>query len=314
MVRIDDNRRVSSGWLGVGAGFLLAFGAYDIALADPTGSNHESQQIHMSEVIGYPGGAPRRLLCPDAAPYMVGVDGRFGNWIDALAPLCVGYNASGRWDRGVALTGDHAGGSGGHPDYVVCPAGSHITKFRVDATDHKNEGSLHVFSVGFSCGNATDGWLDTPYTDPWADCSGCLHLGPEGREVGCPDGLIARGMQVSAADSVNSVALLCGSPPIRAKYLGRVQSNDPDAPPPTLCEAAASARARNSPAAASLEAQCQASKGPPVQLGRAPNMDVIPPDPAKSICDYAKSARARNSPAAASLEKQCAEQGGQPPY
>jgi hypothetical protein len=311
MVFDYDTRRACLGWIGTGAGFLLALGACGIAQADPAGANHESAHLQVSELVGYPGGTARKLICPDSAPYMAGVDGRFGNWIDALAPLCVGYNASGRWDRGVALTGDHAGGSGGHPDYVVCPAGSHITKFRVDATRYKPEDSPHVFAVSIQCGDSEQDWLDTPFTNPWVDCSDCLDVRHIGEEIGCPDGTIVRGMQVSASEFVESVALLCGPPPTRAKYLGRVQSNDPDAPAPTLCEAAASARARNSPAAASLEAQCQASKGPPVQLGRAPNMNVIPPDPAKSICDYAKSARARNSPAAASLEKQCLEQGGQ---
>jgi hypothetical protein len=291
--------------------FLLASGIPGVALADPPGANHETSNLYISNSIGYPGGSPNRLVCPDSAPYMVGVEGRFGNWIDAIAPLCTGYNASGRWNQGAGLAGPSAGGTGGHPDNFTCPMGSHITRFRVDAneTDKKANRLPHVFSVGFKCGDSVNGWLDTPFTNPWADCSDCLQIVSPGDELNCPDGLIARGMQVSAAEYVNSVALICGPPPVSAVHLGRVQPVNPDAPRQTLCEAAASARARNSPVAPSLEARCQASKGPPVHLGRVvnPNAGAAPPT---SICDAARSSRARNSPAAPALERQCIASGG----
>lgn len=288
---------------------MLAFGMAGLALADARGLNHETPQLHTSDVIGYPGGSPSRLLCPDSAPYMVGVEGRFGSWIDALAPLCVGYNASGRWDRTVALVGELAGGTGGGPGSFACPMGSRITRFL--ATAYELDGGRHLHGVSFYCGGngdaASEDYVATPWKDE-ADCDTCLFVAPDPHEISCQNGLIARGLQVFVSDQVNSVALICGLAPVRAKYLGRVQSDNPDAPLPSLCEAAASARARNSPAAPSLEAQCQASKGPPVALGRVITTDVnITPTPMPTLCEAAVSARARNSPAAPSLEKQCAE-------
>lgn len=111
--------------------------------------------------------------------------------------------------------------------------------------------------------------------------------------------------------------------------LGRVQSpaGTPAATAGTICEAAASARARNSPAAPGLERQCAASK-PTVQLGRVPepttNLGRVKPPPVqlgrvapsgapateRSICEAAADARARKSPAADGLERQCRESGG----
>jgi hypothetical protein len=78
-----------------------------------------------------------------------------------------------------------------------------------------------------------------------------------------------------------------------------------------ICDAARSARARNSPAAPNLEVQCQAAQGRVKSIGRVrvPSRPSGPPIP---ICDAARSARARNSPAAASLEAQCLALGGDP--
>jgi hypothetical protein len=84
-------------------------------------------------------------------------------------------------------------------------------------------------------------------------------------------------------------------------------------PARSICDAARDARARNSPAAAGLEAQCRASTPPEAGtgkvLGRVPTSGSVP---ARSICDAARDARARNSPAAAGLEAQCRASRTQP--
>jgi hypothetical protein len=114
------------------------------------------------------------------------------------------------------------------------------------------------------------------------------------------------------------------------KVVGRVNVGPP-APAqysysgwPPICNSALSARARNSPAAPTLEAQCRAQGGdpsrppvdPPKVVGR---VNVGPPAPSQysysgwpPICNSALSARARNSPAAPTLEAQCRAQGGDP--
>lgn len=118
---------------------------------------------------------------------------------------------------------------------------------------------------------------------------------------------------------VDAIGLICGYPvfPPPPVHLGRVQGSTPAPPPdridgePMICAYARSARARNSPAAPDLEAQCEVARRalPPVALGRiqstTPSPPIIPLDGELPICARARDARARNSPAAPSLQSRC---------
>lgn len=120
---------------------------------------------------------------------------------------------------------------------------------------------------------------------------------------------------------VDAIGLICGYPgiPQRPVHLGRVQGSTPATPParidgePMSCAYARSARARNSPAAPSLEQQCEAARRalPPVALGRVhsttPSPPITPLNGELPICARARDARARNSPAAPNLQRQCDE-------
>jgi len=84
------------------------------------------------------------------------------------------------------------------------------------------------------------------------------------------------------------------------------RAQNPQSAEPPICAAARAARARNSPAAPNLEAQCRAAT-PVKSLGR---VKVSPPTSPIPICDAALDARARQSPTAPSLEAQCRSLGG----
>jgi len=92
------------------------------------------------------------------------------------------------------------------------------------------------------------------------------------------------------------------------KSLGRVPvssgSTGSTSPPMTLCERARDARARNSPAAPDLEAQCRAHPEYVKSIGRVP-VSSGSTGPPMTLCERARDARARNSPAAPNLEAQC---------
>ena len=89
------------------------------------------------------------------------------------------------------------------------------------------------------------------------------------------------------------------------KSLGRVGgSSGSTGPPMSLCERARDARARNSPAAPDLEAQCRAHPEPVKSLGRVAGSSGST-GPPMTLCEHARDARARNSPAAPNLEAQC---------
>jgi hypothetical protein len=129
----------------------------------------------------------------------------------------------------------------------------------------------------------------------------------------CPPGLLPVGISGRSGKWLDAFGLICGASPLNGstvKSIGRVNTgSDSQRPARTICEAARDARARNSPAAANLEAQCAASKTPVTSIGRV-NTDASAPRPQRSICDAAVDARARNSPAAANLEAQCQAAGG----
>lgn len=95
--------------------------------------------------------------------------------------------------------------------------------------------------------------------------------------------------------------------PIRAQ--GRVRLPDGTTSKSTLskCEAAKLARARNSPAAPGLEAQCLA-EGSVKPTARVKLPDGTTTKSTLTKCEAAKQARARNSPAAPGLEAQCLEE------
>jgi hypothetical protein len=76
----------------------------------------------------------------------------------------------------------------------------------------------------------------------------------------CPAGLVAVGINGRSDDRwLDAVGLICGEPKLtpRPVALGRVQITTPKGPPMSICARARDARARNSPVAPSLEAQCR---------------------------------------------------------
>lgn len=110
--------------------------------------------------------------------------------------------------------------------------------------------------------------------------------------------------------------------------LGRVQSTTPTTPlhrlgnEPLICTRARDARARNSPAAPALTAQCQVAGGDFTErkVMQLPNTSTTDRQRAKAkiiaapeppICAQARDARARNSPTAPMLEDQCRTASGQ---
>lgn len=95
----------------------------------------------------------------------------------------------------------------------------------------------------------------------------------------------------------------------QGKTLGRVPiTSVPDNR--SICDKARDARARNSPAAPNLEAQCRAQM-PAKTLGRVPvtstpsTSSSTPSTSAGAVCDRVPDARARNSPALPNLVAQC---------
>jgi len=291
--------------------------------------------------IGGNGGGQFKAPC-GPTENLTGFELRVGDDVDAIRPVCVVTYGPAKIGEPPLTTGSGLmpapgpqgglfgnlqvvapgwfGGPGGHIERLLCPAHTPV----VIGMDIAAEGvdTITVNNIHMYCGQAVAAQTLPAYPSAIFDAPGYkpspgwLGVGIDGdpaRVVGghqvCPAGQVAVGLHGRSGKWLDSMGLICGAPRLdtSVKSLGRVVPSANPGPAIPVCDAARSARARNSPAAPSLEAQCNASKHPAVALGRVAPSPSSAPIP---VCDAAQSARARNSPAAASLEAQCRSIGG----
>ena len=289
------------------------------------------------KALGGDGGGQFIAYCP-AGQNLTGFELRAADDVDAIRPVCVvSYSAtdisappltkdSGLVHREVpgsvygieVLAPGWYGGTGGQIVQVLCPASTPIVigmDVAAEGADTVVVNNIHLF-----CGRAVTG--QTPPSSPSAIFDAPRYkqwVMPTPVSQRCPADQVAIGVHGRSGIWLDAVGLICATRRLDSsgpgvKSLGKkgsgLTSNGPLAPHPpvTLCEAARAARARNSPAAPNLEAQCRATSKPVASIGRlAPSEPSGPPVP---VCDQARAARARNSPAASNLEAQCAARGG----
>jgi hypothetical protein len=259
------------------------------------------------------GGGQYKAQCGPTENLM-GFELRVGTFIDAIRPVCVvTYGATAIGNQVVSPTWN--GGTGGHVERLLCPTSTPIViSVSVGYSGTVEDNSTVVLSaIHLYCGQAVA--AQTPPALPSAlfDAPGSTHVGtfldvPHA----CPAGMVAVGVHGRAGTWLDAMGLICGAPrkDTSGKALGRVQATTP-AVAMSICDRAKDARARNSPLAAQLEAQCNAPAqltGPPKVLGRTgapnPNAGTVP------ICDQAQDALARNSPVAPQLVARCKAIGG----
>jgi hypothetical protein len=210
-------------------------------------------------------------------------------------------------------------GVGGHPIQLLCPTSTPIV-IGVDASMKSggysatsiNDIFTVLSSIHLFCGQAIPVQKPPDLPNAVFDAPATSDSIPGVMHQACPAGMVAVGVHGRAGNFLDAVGLICGAPrkDTSGVALGRVQSTTP-AVAMSICDRAKDARARNSPSAPALEAQCNASQhpaGPAVALGR---VGTRPADAGSvPICDQAQSARARNSPIAPQLEARCRAIGG----
>ena len=227
------------------------------------GVNAGFAQTTRTGTVGGQGGGPFELACP-AGTVMTGLNARHGSWIDALAPICS------VWVRSSETLGEiddqpFAGGNGGGPAFIRCEGRrgvvTGIDMSQADNTD-RSIGAISVF-----CGdykeperrslNRLGGSAD--YLGQYSGAAGGEH---------CERGMVAAGIFGKSGAFIDRLGLLCvrstalaTGPSPEGKVLGRrvPGAPGPAGPPRSICDSARDARARNSPAAPNLEAQCRAA-------------------------------------------------------
>jgi hypothetical protein len=265
--------------------------------------------------IGGSGGGAFVARCQNG-DILTGFELRTADDVDSIRPICARPTASNAIGHRYAYSQKFGGDGGGNTVQLVCPPSTPaIAGITVDAN---GVDTVVVHSIDLYCSEVVPNQQTS--TIPTVQ-----YVGPEyDRDFGqsfkmaetqgqiCPKGLMPVGISGRSGIWLDAFGLICGVSPLAGKYvgLGRINTgNDSQQPKRTLCEAARDARARNSPAAPNLEAQCEASKTPVKSLGRV-DTGQSAPRPQRSICDSAADARARSSPAAPSLEAQCQAAGG----
>ena len=228
------------------------------------------------DVFGGAGGGRFEAHCP-AGQVLTGFDLRAGDDVDAIRPLCA--VARGPRDVGPASAeSTWYGGNGGGPARVECNQYSPVINgvyLAAEGQDTVIINNIHLF-----CGEATN-------TEPPRDAATAVFDAPkidgkrgifqvfsiaDSRTQRCPPGKVAVGVHGRSGIWLDAIGLICGAsgvstPPLDPNKslvtaIGRKNTGAPSSPSPrrSICDAARDARARQSPAAANLEAQCQAWK------------------------------------------------------
>jgi hypothetical protein len=285
--------------------WLILFGAVANMSAQTPGA-----MVSNLPALGGLGGSQFQAQCGPTENLM-GFELRVGAYVDAIRPVCVVTYGTTAFGNQTTPAG-WSGGPGGHLQRLMCPTSAPVV-IGIDVgtrLDDSTYSQLNVSRIHLYCGLAAAGQksaaqpaaiFDAPYEHDRSD-----------QHQDCPAGQVAVGVNGRSGQFLDALGMICGAPrkDTSGKALGRVQSTTP-AVAMSICDRAKDARARNSPAAAALEAQCNAPAqltGPPKVLGRtgspSANASSVP------ICDQAQDARARNSPVAPQLEARCRAIGG----
>ncbi len=286
--------------------------------------------------IGGGGGVQFFAPCP-AQQNLVGFEMRVGDDVDAISPVCaksigptdisdlhlstnqglVGGGSQPNEPNGdlfaeqITAPGWH-GGPGGGLLRLLCPADTPI----VIGLDVAAQGqrTVVVHNIHMFCGRAVAAQSAAPNPSAVFDGNGSEHPHLLSQSERCPAGQVAVGMHGRSGVWLDAMGLICDAPtvwnaPEPTKLVGRTKVPTTPGPPRAICDLAREARARNSPAADGLEAQCRAAGA----AGEKPPVKAVPrikgsssaDAPPISICEAAREARARNSPAAPGLEASC---------
>ena len=272
-------------------------------------------------IIGGPGGGQFQTGC-NVGEYLIGLDLHAGDDVDAIRPVC-------RWNGPAHADAPFAGGNGGKLAQLRCPPSAPA----VIGIDIAAEGAATVVvnNVHLFCGQPIAHQTPPAYPSAVFDGPSAVRSAPlfpllpggtsisatQGHEA-CPDGQYATGIHGRSGTWLDAVGLICAAapPPPPApstsrepvKSIGRVNVGPGSTSPPagSICESAASAKARNSPAAPTLEAQCSA------QIAAAEKADLTPGASGApiSLCDAAQTALNTNAMEAADLVAKCRASGG----
>jgi hypothetical protein len=273
-----------------------------------------AQADQVLPVIGGPGGGGFVARCAPG-DILNGFELQTGDDVDSIRPICAAPATATSIGPRHAFT-QKFGGDGGSPRQLVCPDAAPAIAgiaIRGEGIDTVIVNDIDIFCSVAVPNQPMAASPTVHFAGEVAQSAGRFAREFHGVQV-CPPGLLPVGITGRSGVWLDGFGLICGASPFdpsAIKSVGRIGGSHPapQRPARPICEAARDARARNSPAAPDLEAQCAASMVPVASMGRVGG-GATAPRPQRSICDAAVDARARNSPAAPNLEAQCQAAGG----
>jgi hypothetical protein len=161
----------------------------------------------LTPVEGGPGGAAFRAVCP-AGTYAVGIEGRFGAWLDAIAPSCAAFDPDGGFGNRVGVA--KAGGPGGGPAIAYCPEGEALTSVTIETAGTY---PVYVDNIRANCripGTDTGGGFF--FGDPREEF-GTQRVGTVTYTLRCPLDHVVMGFHGRAGSYVDALGLVCAERP-----------------------------------------------------------------------------------------------------
>ena len=219
--------------------------------------------------IGGSGGGQFVARCPQSQ-FLTGFELRTGDDVDAIRPICVtAYSPA---DVGPLVPGGISfGGNGGGPRQLLCPKDAPIVTgmfVRAEGVDTLSVNNIHLWCGVAAATQNLSALPNAVFDGPFEKHNGRDFIWEKDlMQVNdtqyCPAGLVAVGINGRSGALLDSVGLICGPPKLTVKppKLGRAREGGvPTGSPRPICDQAREARARNSPVATNLEAQCRAAQ------------------------------------------------------
>lgn len=175
-----------------------------------------------SSLSGGSGGSAFTLRCP-AGSYVVGMEGRYGAWLDAIAPVCAPLTPAG--DFGSRTSMPLAGGTGGGWGSGSCPPGQAIGHLTYSATATSPS---YVDEMTSTCGYFHDlagGEFDFGARQESSRGLGVFFAAPF--RTGCSLGQLAVGFYGRAGAYVDALGLICDEPPTAPPPVASAPAFDP---------------------------------------------------------------------------------------
>ncbi|MGK6320483.1 hypothetical protein [Sphingomonas sp. DT-204] len=257
-----------------------------------------------SSPVGGGGGTPVAVRCP-AGSYLVGVQARIGDDMDAIGPICARALTTG--EANPAGRPGSLGGTGGTPREFTCPPSAPFVRRATILAD----GARTIVANGIEvrCGPLTgpmprtvNGYNQAFFAGPTYFSNSILPGTTPSKSlsssVECPSHMAPVGLHGRAGAVVDALGFICGEIAlVKPRPIGKLR---PAGKPPLVGASPGLTReeAIRAPAAKSL-GKVRRTPPPAVQ------------DPA--VCQRARSARGRvNAATQAALDTQCRNAGGNP--